>query len=337
MPMSKAEEADRAGLPREVALSVALPLENPRGAAMLDADHLRRGLLRLVEKAWGQPSARQLHDDPGAGGHPWTISPPWEDGHRVWCRISVVGAETCVRVARSLRAGERLTSGGWVIGPRSEWRARAVTLSSLLSEPRGGPVTQARVELLSPSGLAASHGRGEDPLPTPRSLFGSWRRRWLDHLAAEPGAALDDVAIRAHAQWVDRAVRIQAADLRIGRAETSGGVGITGAVGWMDLRLGEPGSREHRLGVALMRLACFSGTGRRLAFGFGQTWTWMGGRMAGGWPSVLGQHRPFAHHSSLASDRAGIGRGRSDDLDERVVSTPVARHHPSQSVGGVER
>jgi hypothetical protein len=257
-------------------------------------------------------SASCLHDDPGAGGHPWSVSSALRAGGQWWFRVTTIGATATRLVAPSVRSGRVPATGGWVITDRTPWRARAATLGDLVHGP--APSTaQAVVTLLGPVTFSGGRRGEREPWPEPHVLFDAWRRRWLAHVGPDAGPPLLTLPPPVFRDLVSDCAAVLDERIWAGRQRTSRSIGArctTGAV-LVDLRGHEA---EVSTLLTLLRFAGFAGTGRRLAFGFGQTAV---GRREMVWDDVLAAHRTLRPRET--------GERGTLPVRERSGLTPVGR------------
>lgn len=254
-------------VPETVALSIVLPLE-PSDAPPPDANLLRRGLLALMrERATDVPVA--LHEDPGPVGRPWTVSDAIRVRGRWRFRVSAVGRTACLDLARSLRPGRLAAARGWRLGPAAGWAARASTREDLCRPIELG-VAPIVVSLLSPTTFSTPDGRGQEPRPNAQRMFGSWWRRWRDHLGPQTLPDGLNLPPRAVQRWVSGHVEVLDCRVHVVRRRTTRGIEAAGGVGTVLVRAsGDPA--DVTAACALARFGSFAGTGRRLAHGFGQS------------------------------------------------------------------
>lgn len=267
MPIPRAEP---------VALSLLLPLVGPRGADPPNADLLRRGVLRQLER-WRAQATRDFHDDPGSAGHGWTVSDPLEHHLGLWFRVTAAGTSAAFALAHSLGEGGPLVPNHWRIGSAALWGLMTATIDELSIMGSYGPSERVGVVLLSPTTFSPPVGEGHDPLPTVGRLFGGWARRWTAHLdSAHPLSKVIGDGDRME-RWMGRHLRVVDASLRTERRSRGPVRAARGVVGSVEFVLKGDRGPERDAVRALARFACFCGTGRHLSFGFGQTLTTVGG------------------------------------------------------------
>lgn len=272
-------------IPDTVAMSLFLALR-PSDAPPPDGNLVRRGLLAIIREADAELPA-VLHEDPGSGGHPWAVSDAVCIEGRWWARVTAIGARTCCALGKALRPGGLPATAGWRVAEKRGWRVRAVPVEALVIPP-GRRETMIVVSLLSPTTFSSSDG-GETSEPDGHALVGSWARRWAKHL----GAAMlptdipsDRTDLRA---WIEPNSEIVDGRLQMVTVRTTRGVRATGCVGAVVLRIsGDP--RDVAAIAAITRFATFSGTGKRLAHGFGQT---VVGSRPASWEALLAAHLPL--------------------------------------------
>lgn len=262
----------------ETVTSLLLPISGPAGAEFPDADLLRRGLLRVVDDRL----ADELEADPGPAGKPWTTSSAIEFGDRKWLHVTILGAVLATRIGAALREGARLVPDKFRIGDAEEWGLRVQTVDELLAPGARGDVERVVISLRSPTTFRSTDGKSHDASPTLQRLLGNWQRRWIAHLGVE---SLPELVVPRAAgprsrmlAWIEECVTTEHQALRWDHDQPAGERGkrsgpLPTVQGSQQLVIRSPACPERDWFRTLVRFGAYSGSGRHLNVGFGQTWT----------------------------------------------------------------